>query len=266
MPNEPTSMDEMVERLRYAARNVQLTRDRAQPEHLAGWEPRVIHAAADMLESLKPAFQARVDEWLIACFGEEIARDAVERNHRFLEESLELVQACGCTASEAHQLVDYVFGRPVGEIGQEIGGVMNTLAALCLAYGRDMIVDGHVEMDRCWQKIDKIREKQRNKPKHSPLPQSVTKDASDSADTSRQERREAALRRMVEIDEEIEAANPGYMDEAVPPSDSADEVERLREALRTIRDHDEASRRFGGIHHIACAALSSPNKDNRHGE
>ena len=39
--------------------------------------------------------------------------------HRFLEEALELVQACGATASEAHQLVDYVYGRPVGEPAQE---------------------------------------------------------------------------------------------------------------------------------------------------
>lgn len=120
-------------------------------------------------------FQSRVDKWLLACFGEEIARDLAERNHRFLEEALELVQASGCTASEAHQLVDYTFGRPVGERGQEVGGVMNTLAALCLAYGLDMEAEGNREIDRCWVKIDRIREKQRNKPKHSPLPESLTR-------------------------------------------------------------------------------------------
>lgn len=83
-------------------------------------------------------FQDRVQPWMIACFGTEIAGDTVERNHRFLEEALELVQACGCTQSEAHQLVDYVFGRPVGEKPQEVGGVMVTLAALCLAQSLDM--------------------------------------------------------------------------------------------------------------------------------
>ena len=53
-------------------------------------------------------FQERVEPWLLQCFGETIAADVVERNHRFLEEALELVQACGATQSEAHQLVDYV--------------------------------------------------------------------------------------------------------------------------------------------------------------
>jgi hypothetical protein len=128
-------------------------------------------------EACPEPFQARVDAWLLTCFGPEIARDRIERNHRFLEESLELVQACGCTASEAHQLVDYTFGRPVGEIGQEVGGVMNTLAALCLAYDLDMAEEGDHEMVRCWEKIDRIREKQRNKPKHSPLPASPPIDA-----------------------------------------------------------------------------------------
>lgn len=115
-------------------------------------------------------YQASADKWLLACFGGQIARDKVERNHRFLEESLELVQACGTTASEAHQLVDYVYGRETGEIGQEIGGVMNTLAALCSAHGFDMIVEGYREIARCWTKIEKIRAKQAAKPKHSPLP------------------------------------------------------------------------------------------------
>lgn len=118
-----------------------------------------------------PSFQTRVGVWLKACFGVEIAGDTVERNHRFLEEALELVQSAGCTQSEAHQLVDYVYVRDVGEIGQEIGGVMNTLAAFCLAHGHSMEACGDIELERCWNKIDKIRAKQAAKPKHSPLPQ-----------------------------------------------------------------------------------------------
>lgn len=117
-------------------------------------------------------FQARVDEWLLACFGETIARDKEERNHRFLEEALELVQACGCTQSEAHQLVDYVFGREVGQRMQETGGVMVTLAALCSAHGLDMAGCGEVELSRVWAKVEAIRAKQAAKPKHSPLPAS----------------------------------------------------------------------------------------------
>jgi NTP pyrophosphatase (non-canonical NTP hydrolase) len=116
-------------------------------------------------------FQNRVLPWLLSCFGEEIANDKTERNHRFLEEALELVQSTGCTKSEAHQLVDYVFGRPTGETEQETGGVMVTLAALCLANQIDMHAAGEVELSRIWTKIEKIRTKQAAKPKHSPLPE-----------------------------------------------------------------------------------------------
>lgn len=119
----------------------------------------------------KLSFQEQVAKWLLATFGEEIAADRIERNHRFLEESLELVQANGCTASEAHQLVDYVFGRPVGELDQEVGGVQNTLAALCNTIGVDMERAGELELARCWINKDKIRAKQAAKPKHGPLPQ-----------------------------------------------------------------------------------------------
>ena len=119
-------------------------------------------------------FQQRVQPWLLECFGAEIAADRMERNHRFLEESLELVQSLGCTASEAHQLVAYVFGRPVGDPPQEVGGVMVTLAALCLASGLDMHDAGEVELVRISvpEIVAKIRAKQAAKPKHSPLPQS----------------------------------------------------------------------------------------------
>ena len=94
------------------------------------------------------AFQQRVQPWMAACFGPEISADRIERNHRFLEEALELVQANGCTQSEALQLVGYVFGRPVGELQQEAGGVMVTLAALCLASGLDMHAAGELHLDK----------------------------------------------------------------------------------------------------------------------
>jgi hypothetical protein len=116
-------------------------------------------------------FQTRVMPWMLACFGAEISSDTVERNHRFLEESLELVQACGCTQDDAHQLVDYVYGRPVGKLPQEVGGVMVTLAALCLANKVDMHALGEVELARIWTLVDQIRAKQKAKPKFSPLPE-----------------------------------------------------------------------------------------------
>jgi len=122
-------------------------------------------------EGSKKPLQARVFPWLIECFGPVIASDPVERNHRFLEESLELVQALGCTKDEAHQLVDYVFGRPQGEPTQEVGGVMITLAALCLANTLDMDLAGEKELERIWTKVEQIRAKQAAKPSHSPLPE-----------------------------------------------------------------------------------------------
>ncbi|MDH1477750.1 hypothetical protein N5F13_25025 [Comamonas thiooxydans] len=127
-------------------------------------------------------FQQRVQPWMMTCFGPEISADRIERNHRFLEEALELVQSLGCTASEAHQLVDYVFGRPVGEPVQEAGGVMVTLAALCLASGLDMHACGETELARIWTKVEAIRAKQAAKPKHSPLPMHAPEAQADARD------------------------------------------------------------------------------------
>lgn len=136
---------------------------------------KIGHAPSTLKEvSQRPeTFQARVGAWLRACFGEKIAGDVDERNHRFLEEALELVQSRGCTQSEAHQLVDYVFGRPIGESFQEAGGVMVTFAALCRAGDMDMLNAGEVELARIWTKVEQIRAKQAAKPKCSPLPQAA---------------------------------------------------------------------------------------------
>ncbi|WP_232443865.1 hypothetical protein [Burkholderia ubonensis] len=132
------------------------------------------------------AFQSRVQPWLLECFGAEIATDRAERNHRFLQEALELVQACGCTASGAHQLVDYTFSRPLGEPTQEIGGVMVTLAALSLANGLDMYAAAEAELARVWTKIEQIRAKQAEKPRHSPLPITVASVQSDRVPVGRE--------------------------------------------------------------------------------
>jgi hypothetical protein len=118
-------------------------------------------------------FQARVDSWMLECFGQQIAADKIERNHRFLEEALELVQAGGLTATEAHMLVDYVYGRPTGEMGQEVGGVAVTLAALCTAHGVDLSLQAVREVERINipELMAKIRAKQAGKPRNSPYPQ-----------------------------------------------------------------------------------------------
>ncbi len=117
--------------------------------------------------------QQDVDAWMLACFGRRISNDVTERNHRFLEEALELVQALQCTRSEAHQLVDYVFNRSVGQVKQECGGVALTFFALCNAIEVEVGEVGKKELARVWGNIEKIRAKQAAKPDHSPLPGNV---------------------------------------------------------------------------------------------
>jgi hypothetical protein len=117
-------------------------------------------------------FQTRVAKWMRECFGEKIAADKVERNHRFLEEALELVQSLGCTESEALELVRYVYGRPAGEPRQEVGGVMVTLAALCTPNEISLRDAGEAELARvnAPDVMARIRAKQAAKPQFSPLP------------------------------------------------------------------------------------------------
>lgn len=143
--------------------------------HTMDGTPILNDVAVRMAEAFREAtnstFQSRVQPWMQECFGPTISADKEERNDRFLEESLELVQAGGMSVEAAHQLVDYVFNRPVGEPSQEVGGVMVTLAALCLAHGLDMHQNAETELTRIWTKVEQIRAKQASKPKHSPLPQ-----------------------------------------------------------------------------------------------
>lgn len=77
--------------------------------------------------------QIRVGEWAKKAFGVEEAGSKTQRGIRLLEEAIELYQACGADRVMAHRLVDFVFGRPPGDINQEIGGVGITLLALAEA-------------------------------------------------------------------------------------------------------------------------------------
>lgn len=120
-------------------------------------------------------YQLKVMQWMMECFGAKIANDKTERNFRFMEESLELVQAAGMTKEQCLALVEYTYSRPVGELGQEVGGVSVTLAALCNAHQIEIKDEAEKELARIYQPevMVKIREKQAAKPKHianSPLP------------------------------------------------------------------------------------------------
>lgn len=138
-----------------------------QPSGISGELPAAVSVADGWGEH-----QHRVAAWMIECFGPKITMDRVERADRFIEEALELAQATGWTADRGHALVDYVFGRPVGEIGQEVGGVMVTLAALCNVFEIDIEAEARREVDRITQPeiVLKIRAKQATKPTGSALP------------------------------------------------------------------------------------------------
>ncbi len=118
-------------------------------------------------------FQLRVFNWMQACFGADDTASVKQRAWRMLEEANELAQACGVTKDEAHQLVNYVQGRPVGEADQEAGGVMLTMAGLCCALDLDMDHAGEVELNRCWVNLPKIQAKNATKKADSALPSGI---------------------------------------------------------------------------------------------
>ena len=131
-------------------------------------------------------FQENVGRWMIATFGAAVAGDHVERGHRFVEEAIELAQANGVTKEDVLRLVDYVYSRPVGELRQEIGAVLITLAALCNAHGLFMEGPAGEEIERVWRNSAAIREKWLKKVAGSPLP-------SDEGHTQGRETREQGM-------------------------------------------------------------------------
>ncbi|HHA2894765.1 TPA: hypothetical protein ACOFC4_000329 [Stenotrophomonas maltophilia] len=127
-------------------------------------------AYADLLSAAPPVgllqtYQASVAEWMGQCFLPSLYSDMTERGDRLLEEVLELLQAHGYDRARVPTLVDYVFGRPVGEPVQEVGGVMVTLAGYCWVAGIDMHAAGDAELARINQPdvMAKIRAKQEAK-------------------------------------------------------------------------------------------------------
>lgn len=121
------------------------------------------------MEKTPYSFQVRCMKWILAWLHSNIVWNKQERNQRFLEEALELVQSLDMDATTAHKLVDYVFSRPKGEPKQELGGVMNTLAILAETNSMSMWQSAEDELARCWNNIDKIREKQKGKPIFNPF-------------------------------------------------------------------------------------------------
>lgn len=109
-------------------------------------------------------FQYAVMDWATRCFGADIVANKKERAFRFFEEATELFQATGCSKEEALHLINYVYSRPIGELTQEVGGVMTTLSALCGSNNISLEDSACAELQRINTKVEEIREKQKTKP------------------------------------------------------------------------------------------------------
>lgn len=107
-----------------------LSRRRDQLVALLGSYGATVGAIANLPRDVR---QLLVAGWARAAFGEVEATSLPQRGLRLLEEAIETFQACGGEAAIAHQLVDFVFSRPEGTIGQELGGVAVTVLALAAA-------------------------------------------------------------------------------------------------------------------------------------
>lgn len=103
--------------------------------------------------------------WALDCFGKKIVDDKAERAKRMLEEAMELAQASGLTESDAHDLAVYVWGRPTGEVSQEIAGVLVTTLILSGTHDVDAGAALQTEIDRIHrpEMMAKIRKKQVSK-------------------------------------------------------------------------------------------------------
>lgn len=110
--------------------------------------------------------QSRIWQWCKETFtGIAAWQTDKERSYRFFEEAAELFQAMNMSKEDALKVVDYVYGRPIGEVPQEFGGVMVTL--LALAAHKDVDVGKCLETE--YHRIvspeiqEKIRLKQQSK-------------------------------------------------------------------------------------------------------
>lgn len=102
--------------------------------------------------ALRSERQQQVYAWAFRCFGMAHATDPRQRGLRMLEEAIELYQATDGDQAKAHQLVDFIFARPKGEIGQELGGLGVTLLALAAAVGKDADAEEATEVARILSK------------------------------------------------------------------------------------------------------------------
>ena len=91
-------------------------------------------------------------EWGCRCFGQDHMVTHNIRALRFVEEAIELAQACGVPEHKAAKVVRIVYSRPAGSVLQEIGGSMVTLSILARTLGYDVETAFDIEVRRCLMK------------------------------------------------------------------------------------------------------------------
>lgn len=102
--------------------------------------------------ALRNERQLAVFDWATAAFGEAQATSIQQRCVRFIEEAIEACQAGGLDKQKIHELVDYVYARPVGELPKEIGAVGIVLMALAAAAGVSADEQERIEFERIMAK------------------------------------------------------------------------------------------------------------------
>ena len=108
--------------------------------------------------------QEMVASWAELAFGRDQSTSIPQRGLRLLEEAIEAFQACGGDEVMAHKLVSFVFARPPGTIGQELGGVAVTVLALAAAAGLSADEEECREVDRVLSKpLREFTERNANK-------------------------------------------------------------------------------------------------------
>lgn len=100
--------------------------------------------------SYREVRQSDAFAWAGKTFG-AINMSKRERARRFIEEAIELAQACGMGRHDVENVMWHVYSKPPGQVGQEAGGVGVTLLCLCEASGVSADVEERRELARVQQ-------------------------------------------------------------------------------------------------------------------
>lgn len=86
--------------------------------------------------------------WAANTFG-SVAYSPRERALRLVEETIEVAQTEGLGPNDIRKIVERVYEREPGDLGEEIGSVAMTLAALAQNAGYDVETELLMQFERC---------------------------------------------------------------------------------------------------------------------